>query len=90
MIASPPAESPFAQGEDFTDEFTEKEDLLGELGSGVAEFEDEGDEGDEGDFGYATEATDLRAEDCDSDALDQLTSTPSTNYYDFLLKVCNA
>ncbi|EFX64660.1 hypothetical protein DAPPUDRAFT_265983 [Daphnia pulex] len=75
LIASPPAESPFAQGEDFTDEFTEKEDLLDELGSGVAEFEDEGD------FDYATEATDLRAEDCDSDALDQLTSTPSTNYF---------
>ncbi len=89
MIASPPAESPFAQGEDFMDEFTEKEDLLEELWSGVAEFEDEGDEGD---FSYATEATDLRAEDCDSVALDQLTSTPSTNYYDFLLKdwFCNA
>ncbi len=87
MIASPPAESPFAQGEDFTDEFMEKEDLLEELGSGVAEFEDEGDEGD---FGYAIGVTDLRAEDCDSDALDQLTSTRSTNYYDFLLKVCNA
>jgi hypothetical protein len=67
------AESPFAQGDDFTDECTEKEeDLLDGLGSGVEEFEDEGD------FGYATEAT----EDFDSDALHE--STP-TNYYDLLL-----
>jgi hypothetical protein len=60
---------------------TEKEEeLLDESGSGVEEFEDEGD------FGYDTEVI----EDCDSDALalDELTSTPSTNYYDFLLQVC--
>ena len=46
MIASPPAESSFAQGDDFTDEFTEKEeDLLDGLGSGEEKFEDEGDIG---------------------------------------------
>ena len=40
------AESLFAQGDDFTDECTEKEeDLLDGLGSGVEEFEDEGDFG---------------------------------------------
>ena len=73
------AESPFAQGDDFTDECTEKEeDLLdGWIYSGVEEFESEGD------FGYATEAT----EDFDSDALHE--STP-TNYYDLLLEVCNS
>ncbi|KZS08382.1 Uncharacterized protein APZ42_027683 [Daphnia magna] len=61
------AESPFAQGDDFTDEFRVKEeDLLDGLGSGVEEFEDEGD------FGYTTEAT----EDYDSDALDELAFTP--------------
>jgi hypothetical protein len=51
LIASPPAESPFAkspfaQGDDFTDEFTKKEeDLLDGLGSGEEKFEDEGDIG---------------------------------------------
>ena len=42
----------------------------------VEEFEDEGD------YGYSTEAT----EDFDLDALHE--STPSTNFYDFLLEVC--
>ncbi|EFX60200.1 hypothetical protein DAPPUDRAFT_344778 [Daphnia pulex] len=51
LIASPPAESPFAkspfaQGDDFTDEFTEKEeDLLDGLGSSEEKFEDEEDIG---------------------------------------------
>ena len=42
----------------------------------VDEFEDEGD------YGYATEATEY----FDLDALHE--STPSTNFYDFLLEVC--
>jgi hypothetical protein len=63
------------------DEITEKEeDLLDVLGSGVEEFKEEGD--------FATEAT----KDCDSEALDELTTklSPSTNYYDLLLEVSNA
>ncbi len=62
-------------------EITEKEeDLLDGLGSGVEDFKEEGD--------FATEAT----KNCDSEALDELTSkpTPSTNYYDLLLEVSNA
>jgi hypothetical protein len=44
LIASPPAESSFAQGDDFTDDFKEKEeDLLDGWGSSIEEFEDEGD-----------------------------------------------
>ncbi|EFX66357.1 hypothetical protein DAPPUDRAFT_116474 [Daphnia pulex] len=57
LIASLPAESSFAQGDDFTDDFKEKEeDLLDGWGSSIEEFEDEGH------LGQATE-------DCDSDAL---------------------